>query len=120
MKKLLTLALFAACSTFSINASAKDARCKVVLQGEVKFNGACAFKTLGKDGSFVISRRNPNDLILWDVKEFWVRMEQKNVAELASVEPDNHFHRWGVTLIRSTRDRACWENERGDIQICAY
>ena len=120
MKRILTTVFLIICAAFASSAFAKDARCKVIIDNEIKFNGACAFKSLGKDGSFAIAHRNPTKLILWDAKELWIRIEQKNVAELASVEPNDHFHRWGVTLIRSTRDRACWENENSGISICAY
>jgi hypothetical protein len=120
MKKSYIAAAIIACTAFSTIAFAKDAKCKVVLDGKTEFYGTCNFKSLGNDGSFTLSNKNPRKLLLPDIKELWVRMEQKNVAELASVEPNDHFQRWGVTLIRSTRDRACWENSNGDISICAY
>lgn len=120
MKKSYIAAVLVACTAFSTNVFAKDAKCKVVLDGKTEFYGTCSFQPRGNDGSFSLSNKYPRKLLLPDIKELWVRIEQKNVAELASVEPNDHFQRWGVTLIRSTRDRACWENSNGDISICAY
>ena len=118
MKKTLIALLLVACSVPT--AFAKEARCKVVLEGQTQFYGICNFRTLGQDGSFVLSNKDPRKLLVPEIKELWILMEQKNVAELASVEPDDRFQRWGVTLIRSIRDRACWDNHDGNVSVCAY
>ena len=120
MKNVLITSLLLASAVFTSNAFAKDARCKIFMEGEVDINQICTFTAWGNEGSFILSPKNRKGILFNDNKTLWVRMQQKNVAELGTDLVNGHSQRWGVTLIRSTRDRACWENERGDIQICAY
>ena len=120
MKKSYIAAEIIAFTAFSTTAFAKDAKCKIIWDDTLVYNQVCKFEAWGNDGSFILSSKNPNRLLFQDNKTLWVRVSQKNVAELGTDLSNGHSQRWGVTLIRSQRDRACWDNEAGDVSICVY
>ena len=123
MKKLLTIALFAACSTFSIHAFAKDARCKISIGEETQYNGRCSFTFMDKEGSFSIANKNKRYPLYDDIYELELITLQKNYALVREIDTIKrgyeHDTKWGHA-IRSLKDRACWEGVDGTFEICAY
>ena len=123
MKKLAIVALFAAYSTFSIHAFAKDARCKISFSEGVQYNGLCAFTFTDKEGSFKITNKNKRQPLFDDIYELELITLQKNYALVREIDTIKrgyeHDTKWGHA-IRSLEDRACWENVDGSFEICAY
>ena len=124
MKKSYIAAAIIACTAFSINAFAKEVRCKVTVGHELEdkyygvtgFQGKCIF-IAEKDGSFDLSRKNgrSNSQTFYQVS---VAITQKNVAEVWSANTRGGTAlKWG-TATRSITDRACWVGD--DFEICAY
>lgn len=91
----------------SVPAEARPARCFTTDDGRY----ACDFVSTGRDGSFRISARGKPtyvlEMIAPGVATGFVNFGPRNVSLPGR-------------FIRSTRDRACWENDATNVRVCVW
>lgn len=113
MKKTYIVSMIIACVAFSTSAFAKDAKCRITLDGVLTDNDNCNFTPIKNDGSFRLSSSYQ------DVAAYKVTLTGKGVAKVY-IEDLNGVSHYNGTAVRSKSDPACWNGNTRDLKICAY
>jgi len=98
-------------------AQARDARCRIFLNGTLALDRICDFQPEGRNGAFVLAGRNNRGALMPGIISVSVSVFESGKAEVRGLTRNGVNSRWGEAR-RSSRDRACWVGV--DFRVCVY